>query len=88
MNDVSIVNDLTDIVGDFELLQSIPNQVIISDYNYAFIKDKTGFGLWVWSGDDWNEVSDLTMVYVFEYQEIKSYAVAIGWITEDEDLFI
>ena len=91
--DVSIVNKPTDLVGDCERMQDIPKQIKISDYTYAFLKDKEssrerGFSLMVWSGDDWNEVSDLTMVYVFEYQEIKSYAVAIGWITEEQDLFI
>ena len=92
-NDVSIVNDLTDIDANgtmlsFDRLQDVPKQVRISDYTYAFIKDKTGFGLWIWNEDDWGEVSDLTMVYMFEYQAIKSYAVAIGWITEEQDLFI
>tara|TARA_R110002074_G_scaffold109465_7_gene236048 strand:+ start:157 stop:432 length:276 start_codon:yes stop_codon:yes gene_type:complete len=87
-NRVSIVNELTDLVGDCERMQDIPKQIRISDYTYAFLKDKGGFSLMVWSGDDWNQVEDLTMVYVFEYQEIKSYAVAIGWITEDQDLFI
>ena len=90
---VSIVNDLTDIDANgtmlsFDRLQDVPKQVRISDYTYAFIKDKTGFGLWIWNEDDWGEVSDLTMVYMFEYQAIKSYAVAIGWITEEQDLFI
>ena len=83
-NRVSIVNELS----DCERMQDIPKQIRISDYTYAFLKDKGGFSLMVWSGDDWNQVEDLTMVYVFEYQEIKSYAVAIGWITEDQDLFI
>ena len=88
MNDVSIVNDLTDLVGDYERLQDVPKQIRISDYTYAFIKNKSAFGLMVWNEDQWNELSDLTGIYVFEYQEIKSYAVAIGWITEDQDLFI
>ena len=88
MNDISIVNELTDLMGDFERIQDIPKQIRISDYHYAFIKDKAGFGLWIWNEDQWNEVSDLTGVYVFEYQEIKSYAVAIGWITGKQDLFI
>ena len=90
-NDVSIVNDLTDMVGDFERIEDIPKQIRISDYIYAFVKTGDGhnpFGLWIWNEDQWNEVSDLTGVYVFEYQELKSYAVAVGMITEDQDLFI
>ena len=75
-------------VGDFTRLQDVPKQIKISDYTYAFIKDKAGFELWIWNEDQWNTVSDLTGVYVFEYQEIKSYMVAIGMITEDQDLFI
>jgi hypothetical protein len=91
--DVSIVNDLTDLVGDCERIQDIPKQIRINDYHYAFIKEENtskerGFSLMVWNEDNWNQVEDLTGVYVFEYQEIKSYAVAIGWITEDEDLYI
>ena len=90
--DISIVNDLTDLVCDFERMQDIPKQIRISDYTYAFIKfykvHKAGFELWIWNEDQWNTVSDLTGVYVFEYQELKSYAVAVGMITEDEDLFI
>ena len=89
---VSIVNELTDFVGDYERMQDIPKQIRISDYTYAFIKfykvHKAGFELWIWNEDQWNTVSDLTGVYVFEYQELKSYAVAVGMITEDEDLFI
>ena len=68
------------------------------------VKDKeeaTGastFALWVYQSgvgvedtecaDYWCEVSDLTGVPVWVYQELKSYAVAIGWKTDDQDLFI
>ena len=76
-------------------MQDIPKQIRISDYTYAFIKTEGNvvgtqkiddICLWIWNEDQWNEVSDLTGVYVFEYQELKSYAVAVGMITEEEDL--
>ena len=87
---ISIVNNNTDMMsaGDLTKLRDVPKQIRIGDYIYAFVEDDNGFGLWVWSGDDWVEVTDLTDVCVWEYQEIKSYAVAIGWIDEDKDLFI
>ena len=84
MNKVSIVNNWTDYNG----VDGIPpKQIQISDYRYAFVEDD-GYGLFVWSENGWGQVSDLTELRVWEYQEIKSYAVAIGWINEDEDLFI
>ena len=96
MNKVSIVNANYDManVGDFTRLQDVPKQIRISDYNYAFVQNENAsgrfesIGLWVWSGDDWVEVTDLTGIYVFEYKIIHKYAVAIGWIDEDKDLFI
>ena len=82
---VSIVNDWTDTYDD----DVPPKQIQISDYYYAFVEDKNGFELWVKNNcEDWVTVSDLTELRVWEYREIKSYAVAIGWINEDEDLFI
>ena len=95
-NKVSIVNANYDManVGDFTRLQDVPKQIRISDYNYAFVQNENAsgrfesIGLWVWSGDDWVEVTDLTGIYVFEYKIIHKYAVAIGWIDEDKDLFI
>ena len=88
VNKVSIVNDWADMCAD----DVPPKQIQISDYYYAFVEDKNGFELWVKSyndkDEDWVTVSDLTELRVWEYQEIKSYAVAIGWINEDEDLFI
>ena len=83
-NKVSIVNNWTDYNGD----GIPPKQIQISDYRYAFVEDEDGYGLYVWSENGWGQVSDLTEVKVWEYQEIKSYAVAIGWIDEDKDLFI
>ena len=96
MNKASIVNANYDManVGDFTRLQDVPKQIRISDYNYAFVQNENAsgrfesIGLWVWSGDDWVEVTDLTGIYVFEYKIIHKYAVAIGWIDEDKDLFI
>ena len=92
---VSIVNDLNELMGAYERLGDVPKQIRISDYTYAFIKDYTSkvvdggnIALWIWAEDEWNEVSDLTCMYVWEYQEIKSYAVAVGMITRDQDLFI
>ena len=95
-NKASIVNANYDManVGDFTRLQDVPKQIRISDYNYAFVQNENAsgrfesIGLWVWSGDDWVEVTDLTGIYVFEYKIIHKYAVAIGWIDEDKDLFI
>ena len=96
MNKVSIVNANYDManIGDFTRLQDVPKQIRISDYNYAFVQNENAsgrfesIGLWVWSGEDWVEVTDLTGIYVFEYKAIHKYAVAIGWIDEDKDLFI
>ena len=96
MNKASIVNANYDManIGDFTRLQDVPKQIRISDYNYAFVQNENAsgrfesIGLWVWSGDDWVEVTDLTGIYVFEYKIIHKYAVAIGWIDEDKDLFI
>ena len=94
--DVSIVNDMLDCVN----ADVGPDKIIvIGDYKYAFVTDRNGNGekvikLWVYQQDescktgDWVEVSDLTGVYVWEYQEIKSYAVGVGMIEEDQDLFI
>ena len=86
---ISIVNNNTDIMsaGDLTRLGDVPKQIIIGDYIYAFVEDE-GLALWIFNVDSWGEVSDLTDVPVWVYQEIKSYAVAIGWINEDEDLFI
>ena len=96
MNKASIVNANYDManVGDFTRLQDVPKQIRISDYNYAFVQNENAsgrfesIGLWVWSGEDWVEVTDLTGIYVFEYKIIHKYAVAIGLIDEDKDLFI
>ena len=96
----SMVNDWTDMCyADIPA-----KRIFINDDHYAFVKDKeeaTGastFALWVYQSgvgvedtecaDDWCEVSDLTGVPVWVYQELKSYAVAIGWKTDDQDLFI
>ena len=67
-------------------LGDVPKQIIIGDYIYAFVEDE-GLALWIFNVDSWVEVSDLTDVPVWVYQEIKSYAVAIGWIKENQDLF-
>ena len=88
-NKVSIVNDWTDMCAD----DVPPKQIQISDYYYAFVEDENGFELWIKmennnDGNDWGGVSDLTELKIWEYQEIKSYAVAIGWIDEDKDIFI
>ena len=86
---ISIVNNNTDMMsaGDLTRLGDVPKQIIIGDYIYAFVEDE-GLALWIFNVDSWVEVSDLTDVPVWVYQEIKSYAVAIGWIDEDKDLFI
>ena len=95
MKDVSIVNDMLDCVN----ADVGPDKVIlISEVMFAFIKTEGNVvgtqkidDIYLWSkseDNDWCEVSDLTELKVWEYQEIKSYAVAVGMITEDEDLFI
>ena len=87
-------NDKTSIVNEVNndnwtnLCARMEKQIQISDYRYAFVKDKDGYGLSIWLENNWAEVSDLTELKVWEYQKIKSYAVAIGWIKEDQDLFI
>ena len=86
---ISIVNNNTDMMsaGDLTRLGDVPKQIIIGDYIYAFVEDE-GLALWIFNVDSWVEVSDLTDVPVWVYQEIKSYAVAIGWIKGNQDLFI
>ena len=86
---VTILNDWTDMCA----ADIPPKQIQISDYYYAFVHDKNGFELWIKmennnDGNDWGGVSDLTELKIWEYQEIKSYAVAIGWIKGNQDLFI
>ena len=82
---VDVVNDWTDMCSD----DTPPKQIRIGDYYYAFIKNEYVYALMILTEDnDWVEVSDLTELKVWEYQEIKSYAVAVGMIKEDEDLFI
>ena len=87
---VSIVNNNSDMMstGDLTKLGDIPKQIVIGDYIYAFVDNDEELALWIFNVDSWVEVSDLTDVPVWVYQEIKSYAVAIGWIDEDKDLFI
>ena len=65
----------------------------ISDTLFAFTKNGAGplesITLLVKSeGCDWCEASDLTELRIWEYQELKKFAVAVGMIEEDEDLFI
>ena len=88
MNSVSIVNYLTDMVGDGKQIEDVPKQIRVGACNYAFVRGDVGLELWVWAEDQWCQVSDLTCMRVWQYQEIKSYAVAVGMVEEDEDLFI
>ena len=83
---VTIVNDMLESMN----ADVGPDKVIlISEVMFAFVKDSDGIALWSKTEDnDWVEVSDLTELKVWEYQEIKSYAIAVGMIKEDEDLFI
>ena len=89
---VSIVNDMLESMN----ADVGPDKVIlISEVMFAFVKkiqkvmNSDDICLWSKSeANDWCEVSDLTELKVWEYQEIKSYAIAVGMITEDEDLFI
>ena len=65
--------------------------ILISEVMFAFVTSSGGTSISLLSKNedtDWVDVSDLTELKVWEYQEIKSYAVAVGMITEDEDLFI
>ena len=92
---VSIVNDMLESMN----ADVGPDKVIlISEVMFAFVKTEGNvlgtqkiddICLWSKSEDnDWCEVSDLTELRIWEYQEIKSYAVAVGMIKEEEDLFI
>ena len=88
---VDIVNDTFG--GD--MVADVPKKMIkVGDYHYAFVKDSGDCELWINNDNDnisdncWGEVSDLTELRVWEYQELKSYAVAVGMVKEHEDLFI
>ena len=85
---VDIVNDWTDMTAS----DIPPKQIKVSEYIYAFVdglNSRNDICLWIQTEDvSWMEVSDLTELKVWEYQEIKSYAVAVGMIKEEEDLFI
>ena len=90
---VSIVNDT--LGGDWTDADIPKKMIKVGDYHYAFIKsDGDDYGLMINNDNDnisdscWGEVSDLTELRVWEYQELKSYAIAVGMIEEDEDLFI
>ena len=56
---------------------------------YAFVYINSDFALWTKrvtqniDTKDWTEVSSLLDVPVFSYQELKKYAIAVGWIDED-----
>ena len=88
MNDVSIVNDMLDCMN----ADVGPDKVIlIIKVMFAFVTSSGGTSISLLSKNedtDWVDVSDLTELKVWEYQEIKSYDVAVGMITEDQDLFI
>ena len=89
---VTIVNDMLESMN----ADVGPDKVIlISEVMFAFVKkiqkvmNSDDICLWSKSeANDWCEVSDLTELRIWEYQEIKSYAIAVGMIKEDEDLFI
>ena len=85
---VDIVNDWTDMTAS----DIPPKQIKVGEYIYAFVdglNSRNDICLWIQTEDvSWMEVSDLTELKVWEYQEIKSYAVAVGMIKEEEDLFI
>ena len=97
---VSIVNDMLTFDGFVPKKQIFIGSyyyAFIQDKDCRHFREtihSKGFTLWInnenddISGNVWGEVSDLTELKVWEYQEIKSYAVAIGWIAEEEDLFI
>ena len=79
---VDIVNDGL----DTDITRKV---ILISEIMFAFEKCSDSISLLSKTeGTDWVDVSDLTELKVWEYQEIKSYAVAVGMITEDQDLFI
>ena len=87
-----------DIVNDTHGEGCFPNPsckiILISDIMFAFYKDTPslhGNGIVLRSkheNNDWVEVSDLTELKISEYKELKSFAIAVGMITEEQDLFI
>ena len=94
---VDIVNNWYDDSCWKDTSGKYPQKMIqISEVMFAFIKDGVGdhiklnrISLWSRAeANDWCEVSDLTELRIWEYQEIKSYAIAVGMIKEEEDLFI
>ena len=89
---VSIVNDT--LGGDWTDADIPKKMIKVGDYHYAFVKGSGDCELWINNDNDnisdncWGEVSDLTELRVWEYQELKSYAIAVGMVKEHEDLFI
>ena len=82
-----------DIVNQYHEFGDTRKCIAISEMLFAFTKKGGGaldsIGLLCKSKDtDWVEVTDLTELRIWEYQELKSYAVAVGMIEENDDLFI
>ena len=88
---VDIVNDLFDDSSWQDTSDRHPQkQIRISDICFSFVRGiNKNISLWSKSeANEWVEVSDLTELRIWEYQEIKSYAVGVGMIEENEDLYI
>tara|TARA_R100001594_G_scaffold24789_1_gene48633 strand:- start:21501 stop:21914 length:414 start_codon:yes stop_codon:yes gene_type:complete len=92
------VNYKVDIINKscVDMNDDIPTkQIKIGDYYYAFLRGSDGLVLLscpVGLGHaemQFTEVQDLTELKVWEYQEIKSYAVAVGMLIDmNDDIFI
>ena len=58
---------------------------------YAFVYHEANYALWAkrvseYMGlEEWTEVTSLLDVPLFSYIELKKYAVAVGWIEEDDN---
>ena len=58
---------------------------------YAFVYHEANYALWSkrvseYMGlEEWTEVTSLLDVPLFSYIELKKYAVAVGWIEEDDN---
>ena len=82
MSDNGILNDMDSHIEPKKLIYS--NEML-----YAFIWGSNEYALWTTNlldlkrDEDWTEVTSLLDIPVFSYQELKNYAVAIGWIDED-----
>lgn len=79
------------ILNDIEW-NSEPNKLIYTNKMvYAFVYHEANYALWAkrvseYMGlEEWTEVTSLLDIPLFSYIELKKYAVAVGWIEEDDN---